>query len=244
MPLRRVNDPRKLSFDHVNGVAVTVKSVGENQRHVGILYKSVYKKKETVLILHLAWHFDLRNEFPDFDHLWIEPVADPERLPQVAALCRRIWQTNSLGIPYAFDTPSRCFDSTTGEFLIGSESIGLTCSSFVLSVFQVAGLPLAEYSTWPPDREGDSTWRNQVIEGLKRSSAPREHVAAVSSRQVGVRFRPEDVAGAAGSPDIPAAYETVQPISNAIVELLNTRRSQVSRADSPVGTSTEPVNPT
>ncbi len=113
-------------------------------RHIGILHQD--EGSDAFLMLHLAWHHRLRKEAPPVGFLWVDPAIHPRRLVQVAAICRKIWKANSAGgIPYAFSPPNDCFDVDSGKYLFGPTRLGLTCATFILALFHVAGLQLVKY---------------------------------------------------------------------------------------------------
>jgi hypothetical protein len=188
------------------------------QRHIGILHRTADAEPN---LLHLAWHCLLRNEagIPDYMHLWTSPAVEPERLRVVAALCRRVWRKNDAGgIPYAFSHPSDSFEAATGEFLVGPARFGLTCASFVLAVFDAAGLRLVEYDTWVCDRPGDREWQEKIIAKLA-GRASQEHIDHLRNEIGAVRFRPEEVA-AATTLVLPATYAHTAALGEKIVARL------------------------
>ena len=171
-------------------------------------------------MLHLAWHCDLRDDSPKLDYVWIDPPIPPARLRQVAAFCRKLWRQNGKRVPYAFSLPNDCFDVTTGAFLFGPTRHGLTCATFVLAVFQATGLPMVDQTTWQ-NRLDDDEWQRKIIELLRRKGADPAHVETVGRGVGGIRFRPEDVGGAAAHDPWPASFEVASRIGSQIVQLLN-----------------------
>lgn len=214
----RVHAPSEQSFDSIRAVAVAIAAVHDDQRHLGILHRD--RSVGEVRLLHLAWHYILRDSTPKPCYLWIDPPIPEARARQVAALCRRVFRSNVRGIPYAFSAPNDCFDESTARFLLGPTRHGLTCASFVLAVFDAAGLALVDYSTWPQRPEEDARWQRQVLDQLRAANASPEHVNAVERQIGGARYRPEEVAGAAASDSIPARFDAVKPRADAILERL------------------------
>ena len=200
-------------------VAVAICSIDGSQRHIGILHRDT--EADQVLLLDLAWHHRLRNEPLGGSWLWVEPAVNARRLVQVAAICRRVWRSNRLGIPYALSHPTECFDENTGAFLLGPTRLGLTCASFVLAMFDAAGLPLAQYDTWPTNRDGDAEWQLRIVEKLAETAASAKHVHAVSIEIGSVRFRPEEVAGAATTSPLPAGFDVAADRAAQILALLS-----------------------
>jgi hypothetical protein len=215
----RVYAANERPFDSIRAVAVAIAAVDREQRHVGILHRD--RSLGEVQLLHLAWHYDLRNSRPKPCYLWIDPPIPEARARQVAALCRRVSRSNIRGIPYAFSAPNDCFDPITAQFLLGPERRGLTCASFVLAIFDAAGLALVDHSTWPSRREADARWQQQVLAQLREVNATPEHLEAVRSEIGNVRYRPEEVAGAAASESLPAPFPDARRRADAILEKLD-----------------------
>lgn len=185
-------------LEEIRHVAIMIAEPVLNQRHTGIVYRA--DEFSGPMWLHLAYHEDLRHDqVVPAKYFWIDPSIKSRRLRQVAGVCVDIAEANSpTSIPYSFGIPQRAFDSRSKKFLVGPSKSGLTCASFVLAVFDCAGLPLVYYSGWPPPDDEDKRWQQSVLADLRRRNANPEHIAAVE-REVGnsVRYRPEQVAGAA-----------------------------------------------
>jgi hypothetical protein len=183
------------NFGSIESTSIAIRNVGGGQQHVGIVYRD--RDAGLVRFLHLADHHDLRHGNADPRYLGVRVAINEDRLVQVAALCRMIWESNGSHVPYGFSAPWEAFDPATGELLIGPSVNGLTCATFVLAVFHAAGLPLIRYRTWPVNRPGDVEWQQHVVQHLWYSGAEDEHIQAVSVDVGCVRFRPEEVAAAA-----------------------------------------------
>ncbi len=215
----RVHTQEQLAITNVGYSAIAIKSVDSDQCHIGILHR----EGDQVLLLDLAWHCDLRNNPPSSSYLWIKPDVPELRMRQVAARCRQVWRSNEGTLPYALSPPSDCFDVQTGAFLLGPTRHGLTCSSFVLAIFETAGLSLVDYETWPTERPGDQEWQERVVGALENSGTcvSAEHLETVKNEIGAVRYRPEDVAGAATASPLPADFSVAVERARKILELLN-----------------------
>lgn len=216
--MNRVYTAKQRSFEDIRHLAIALKAISPNQRHIGILHQSLEAKQ--VLMLHLAWHHDLRNDSPSEKYVWVDPAIPQARAKQVAAFCRKVWRQNKGKIPYAFSPPNDCFDLTTGEFLLGGQRFGLTCATFVMAVFQATGLPLIDLNSWP-SRPEDVAWQSQIIELLKKTDAELTHINRAQQEIGSARFRPEEVGAAAACQPWPTSIEHVLPIAEQIVNLLN-----------------------
>lgn len=191
-------------------VVVAVGEPNPDQRHIGILHRN---RNAHLQFLHLAWHCRLRNDDnrPDYLSVWVAPSVPAQRQRIMAAFCRRVWRKNERdGIPYAFSNPQGSLDPATGAFLIGPTRFGLTCSSFVLAVFHAAGLQLADYESWPADRDGDSQWQQSIIAELNSQQTEQGHIEHLRSEIGAVRFRPEEVAASTAHAPPPVAFQQAE----------------------------------
>lgn len=208
-------------FDRIQFVAIAIKAIDETQRHIGVLH--VEGAERRVRLLDLAWHYVLRNDPPSPSYRWIELDLHPKRARHVAAICRKLWRSNGKAIPFGFSRPNDCFDEVTFRFVIGPTTHGLTCATFVLAVFQLAGLQLVDYNSWPKSRYGDIEWQCYVVDSLKRHGADANHIRAVEQEVGSVRFRPEEAAAAGTLPSStwPLTFSAVELRAQAIVNQLS-----------------------
>ena len=198
-------------------VAVVIGEPDVGQRHIGILHRAEGAEPH---FLHLAWHCKLRSHsaLPQYITAWVAPSFPPRRLRNLAALCRRVWKKNcSGGIPYAFSNPTEAFDGATGAFLLGPTRFGLTCASFVLAVFDGAGLSVADCSSWPINRPGDREWQDHVIAQLAEQNADPQHIEHLRSEIGSVRYRPEEVAAAVALAPPSAAFDAAAYLGEQIL---------------------------
>ena len=216
----RLYSNERRPFTEIRHVAVAIAVVARGQHHVGLLHQE--EVLDEVRLAHLAWHHQLKNSQPKDAYLWINPPIPTRRARQVAARCRQILRANRRGIPYAFSPPNDCFDAETGRFLFGPTRVGLTCASFVLAVFDSAGIRLAEYGSWPPRRAGDVEWQQSVLRQLEEAASDAEHITFVRNEIGAVRYRPEDVAGCAAADQVPCPFHVAESLSR---EVLNQLRS-------------------
>jgi len=92
----------------------------------------------------------------------------------------------------------------------------------VLGVFDLAGLTLIRYETWPTDRPGDREWQQFIVTALESSNPPAspEHIQAIRNEVGSVRFRPEEVAAAATAAPLPAEFEICTERAEEILQRL------------------------
>lgn len=221
----RIFSPAERPFGEIpNHIAVAITQSGPNQRHVGILYRGEkYGSGDSFSLLHLPWHFRPVNEDrPHPVYAWIDPQCARSRGRQLSAICRKVARENVRGIPYGFSPPNDCFNKKTFAFELGPNRYGLTCSTFVLAIFELAGLRLVAEESWPKNRPEDAQWREMIIESLRRSRKPNvdAHITLLRNDSSTVRFRPEEVAGAAACENNPAAFEHASSQAIHIIEVL------------------------
>jgi hypothetical protein len=215
--LRRFNDINESTRPTA---AVAIKAISPSQRHIGL----VYGEGENLWILHLAWHYDLRREVPS-TYFLVEHKFAAWRMRQVAARCRQIVKANPKGLPYAFSYPNGCFDQQTGRYLFGSSQIGLTCATFVLAIFEVAGIRLLDIESWPSNRDGDSEWQEVVLlhlrQGRDNGRVTQEHIDDVEKQVGAVRCRPEEVAGSTAWETHPIQFDLAVQLGEQVLAHLN-----------------------
>jgi hypothetical protein len=178
-------------------LSVSIAESENGQRHVGICVRNM----RTTEVLHLARHNQLTKERLD-PEAWFGCMKTqlPEaRQRQVIARASLVYDSNGRFIPYGFTFPTGAFDGETGKSVMGPSGKGLTCATFVLAVFEFAGIRLVAYDDWPVRAE-DEAWRQHILDLLARSGSERtkEHAAAIRADATAVRFRPEEVTAAAG----------------------------------------------
>jgi hypothetical protein len=220
----RVHRQTEKKVAELRFVAVIIGEPNPDQRHTGIAYR--VDEAAPFQFLHLAWHRDLRKQGRIPAHYcWVDPRIPAARLRQLAAICEDICHANLVEkVPYSFGTPVSAFDERTKKFLLGPTTTGLTCASFVLAVFERAQLQLVQYSGWPAPDDQDVRWQQIVLDALRNTTGvSSDHVQAVE-REIGtsVRYRPEQVAGAAAIRGRrPVKYRYAQCVGNDIVRFLH-----------------------
>lgn len=150
------------------------------------------RDREEWKALHLAWHYDLRNESTANvgKYVW-QSLSIPQPLQRaIAGVARLIDTRNPEGIPYGFGAARF---SAEGEFIPDSAS-GMTCVSFVLAAIESAGLQLLRQSDWRD--VDDSAWREEVIAALNANCVEREHIESVAnSARDWRRISPSELGG-------------------------------------------------
>jgi hypothetical protein len=126
---------------------------------------------------------------------WISLDLDQDQAEQVAAQCREVGRAGvGRFFPYANSSPRGFFLNERLEFIYGAGSLGLTCASFVLAVFNFVGIDLVNYDSWPI-RPGDEQWLEKIIRQM-----PQAHAKMMRDDETKVpRYKPAEVAAAMGS---------------------------------------------
>lgn len=223
-------------FEHV-AVAIGEGTLGPCG-HVGILYRD----DGDVHFLHLAWHYQLeQEEFPE-GFGWIKSPLPAELAMVVAARCRRIVRANPGGLPYAPGRHAKL--DHRGALALRQGTWGFTCATFVLAVFEHAGIPLVVTSSWP-ERSDDESFKQHILQMLEktleklrrkldvyqalgkssevnalqaRAGNLEVHIEGIRTTVTSARFRPEEVAAASSLEQSPAVFEQVREPARLIVE--------------------------
>src|SRR5262249_22235080 len=107
--------------------------------HTGILHRI----QGSLFIQDMLWHENFRSiPCREYRHFAVPDLVQDEII-SVRAMCRLIHNRHNsknvsekYRIPYAFRLGNNCrFNVTTGELML-ADGLGLTCSTFVLTVFE------------------------------------------------------------------------------------------------------------
>jgi len=206
--------------DLVNGVGIAIRAtdVVRQQMHVGLVYRSSDGEQR---FLHLAFHHDLRDEsapvsphyfwadcawlsLPDYDVVGEALVAYIESVREETEL------------PYGFDASGVQFDGG-GHYVSLDATKGLTCATFIATVLESAGIPVVDLATWQ-SRPDDEAWRAIIMEALQEIAPAR--AAEVAHSTLEFRLRPDEIAGASISTQVPLVFSeaiaAAQPIRNQL----------------------------
>lgn len=128
-------------------------------------------------------------------------------------------------IPYGFKSSGCTFkwDIATGGFQLSPDApgVGLTCSTFVCTVFSSLSLTLIVEAGWPSDRAEDSLWRS-LMTGLMNFTT--ERLFAIKGTIPDPRVRPEEVVAAFGHDLWPVDYSNVYAVAHQIVQEVDAAR--------------------
>lgn len=200
------------------------------QIHEGFIYRDEIGQ---IVVFDMAFHHILRRGPPDFPYYWIKSALDVRLQRLICVWMDELWETNrSAEIPYSVVWSPGGYWDENKQFTKNELGEGLTCASFVISVFEAYGLPLLDLKSWPkrPNRQ-DRRWQRRVLSflidfGRRERIDVTEHVARQVRRlPSAVRFRPDQVGGAFGvfSGD-PIAYDEAERLSIFVRRGIRLRR--------------------
>lgn len=181
------------------GIAVSLQKEN-NQFHCGLAFGM---KGGQVNILHLTGHNGLHcSSHWGIFKVFVKPNIDIDRQIAFLPLCKLI--INNIGKPgfevkYGLRYDEYAVYDEHGILHLGEHEIGLTCATYVLTLFHSVGLDLVDIHNWPM-RESDKEWLKSIIETYsdpdikQHFSMTKEHLAMMKAEDVTSRFRPEEVA--------------------------------------------------
>jgi hypothetical protein len=215
-------------------VAVAVGRMPQGHTHTGIVYREG-DDGEGLHLAHLAFHLVLADEVlekPTNCRAWkadiisVVPKIDIIDAIQVAIHCRGIIRSNPK-LPYGLSyQEDGYFEITEGraELMIPHDRKWLNCSTFVLTVFKSAGIPLIDASVWPARPDEDREWQAKLVEMLQ-NRASLEHIEKVRPDIGKARIRPEETAGSCLEDHLPARFEQCEQNGKILLELIDGQRS-------------------
>lgn len=173
--------------------AVVLSPSGE---HVGVLWRG---DDGALHRLHLAFDHDLRNDAPSDDADAAPSPLEPERLAQVAQMCRRVWKRHQTrGLRYGFRYDRSRFEAS-GELRLGADEHGLTCATFVLALYRSVGVELLRLDEWPV-RADDTTRWDALLAVLEAANVDAAHIKALRGQTNARRYRPDEVTAGSSVP--------------------------------------------
>jgi hypothetical protein len=199
---------------------IGIRRIDRNQFHVGIFYRNRDTREDR--ILHLAFHCDLRDQLleEDLRYYWVIPNLPEMRQVQISALCRLVVRNNAGSIPYGLRYNRSTFFTQQGELIVGTECSGLTCATFIIAVFERAGVRLVNIHDWPT-RDEDKQWHNEIISVLETECEHVEHVNRVKKEYGCSRFRPQEVCASILFEPKPAEFIDIETSAKQIENFLS-----------------------
>ena len=195
------------------GIGLCVTDATIPLTHAGLVH---WEPGEEPYVLHLAFHAIVRDEPIGklaLDLFWSELPLDDDGAAAVAGYCRRIGKRPPFvryGIAYEGGTLAE-----DGTAVLGGSAVGLTCATYVLALLRSFNHDIIVLDTWPP-RADDDPWHAHILKMLigfhckNKDVLSPEHIVAVSRERGCARYRPEEVAAAAGV-QWPSPFDVAEP---------------------------------
>jgi hypothetical protein len=212
-----------MSFVHVSedcyetlryiGVAIR-QFEATGQKHIGVVYRhDTLGARFCHFLGHCTLH--ITDDPPIRNYLWdrCHSIDDDDVTGRVmAALIASIKGGDR--VPYGFVNDTQPF-ANNGTFVEMEIGKGLTCASFVLTIFHQSGIDLLDTQAWQI-RADDIEWQTRVVHDLRRDGYT-DHADAAEQYIGAFRFRPEEVAAAAAHESPPIGFEDAVKLANAIL---------------------------
>ncbi len=189
-------------IEHNKIIGISVGKSSPDQLHNKILINFDDFQGE----LHLQFHHNLI--FSDsFDspnmYIWGFPSGIPEsRLKALVARCIKVINNiDKQDIPYAIEYKGkRKFDKegVYSSYTSGDE-YGVTCATFILTLFESVGLEILDWKNWESRDEEDKVWFLKLIRLIEIQKAKGnleitdEHLANLKSEENCQKIRPEEI---------------------------------------------------
>lgn len=181
--------------------------------HAGLFYTAEGEQR----FLHLASQDVLLNAWDLEGGIWVNAIIDPIQEMGFAEMCAIIWENYTTRFPRHFDYGVHWNGSTfdkDGVPQLADGAQGMSCASFVLSVFESVGVTLVDMTNWP----------TRKLEDLQMVSAFSFMGLPVQKRILGeiiggaLRVRPQEmfVACEMSRPLEPVAFEDLQLRANEL----------------------------
>lgn len=184
--------------DCLLGVVISIDRKWNKQRHCGI----VFNLHNELRILHLATHNKVQcdRNFGDF-LCWIKPDIHPSLQEAFCAYLEIVGEAVDRGnneIPYGFLYDDYARIEPDGTLILGGKKCGLTCATYVLTLFASKGFRLIDLDSWT-SREEDKSWFYQIIKifyvhFLNKQKMSLAHFKRLLSEIGCPRYRPEEIA--------------------------------------------------
>ena len=180
--------------------------------HTGFLYY----RQEIPFFCHLAWELDLRNEQTALDSCcWINVNLEPQILEFISAHLQENMDQNKASVAYdvRYSSSGEYFDRQTWTYT--AVEPGLTCATFVMAIFRGFAIEVLSLDRWPT-REEDIEQLEKLIRWLEKSGVSAERIHAQRMSNVGLRYRPEEVAGAVSEAVWPVPFKVAEPLGRGV----------------------------
>ena len=193
--------------EHVPDIAVAVEKHGGNL-HTAIVFlrSSSGLFVLDVTIEGLVRALPIKSEKHNF--AWAIPAIDPALRDSVRVLCEKLADNPPVlfyGLRY--HKSEFAVEGSTIRVSLAGDTVGVTCATFVLMIFDSLGLSLVDHDSWRPRPEDEPHMRNLADWAAKSVPPDRPYgiAAHVMKRNAAdvkcFRFRPEEVLATCLLPD-------------------------------------------
>lgn len=214
-------NPASTGWDGFCGFGVGLLRSTPEQLHIGMIRRT----GDTNRFCHLAWHYHLHDEPAEAQTglYWANSGLDEINREVLRDWVQQL-AANTQGLPYGFNVRGDAFDLQTGRALPLPPGEGLTCATFVLAAHRHRGIELLDTLRWP-SRADDEVWQQHIIRQLHEYTThigmdAQAHLDALQGDIGSLRYRPEEVAAGAVSPDAPLSFENARRLADEIVASL------------------------
>ena len=233
-----------LELREYSGAMLSVLISGcEEQRHAGFFINEGAEPE----LIHLGWHLRLYNNteaeyrslIGEFSAFECSHLLD-EQVEEVVSFVKTIWRKNHRKVPYgiASDNFSRFFDGE-GGVANRNPGTGLTCATFLMSVFASQLYPVIDEKTWK-SRGSDREWQDKVLDKLLEYDPELSDHVSEQRKFVGkaFRYRPEEVVACSALYDYEAfSFDPAVQMGELLVQKL--RESGVLLATKPAAEASD-----
>ena len=185
--------------EYSGGKLAVLISGNEEQRHVGFYIKEGAEPELIHLGSHLRLHNNTESDFlrfaGRFSAFECEHFLD-EQVEEIVSFIKTVWRKNQNRVPYGIGSDNfAAFFDGEGTVANRNPGTGLTCATFLMSVFASQRYPVIAEDSWQK-RDEDKIWQEMVLTSmLAHDPDLADHVAEQRKFvDVAYRYRPEEVA--------------------------------------------------
>jgi hypothetical protein len=181
--------------------------------HCSIIYKWNDKIKTIDFYLGKIRNYMSYGDLGNLGYVFVkynrEYITDDFAI-QIPSLCELIVEKNNL-LNFGITFNNSTFDNE-GNLKLQEGDFGLTCSTFILSIFESVNIPLIEFNSWEQRKE-DILWHEMVLDffvtknQLNPEKYSKELVEHFKNNAGCFRYRPEDVAVATSNNFFPSNFD-------------------------------------
>lgn len=176
------------------GIVVSMNKRFYKQCHCGV----AFNLNGDVCILHLATHEDVEASSDlEAEHFlyYIKPNLHPilrSNLNEYLNTIKDEVLAGNNNIMYGFLYDEYATITSEGNLMLGENEVGLTCATYLLTLFHSCSIDLVDINNWP-HRPEDDNWFKRIL-GIFETSVPEEHYEKLLQQEGCPRYRPEEVA--------------------------------------------------